>query len=224
MDSPGKNTGMGWHFLLQDIPDPGIEPRSSCIAGRFFTIWITREAHSRRWIHKMGYFVVYMNNKGRIVYDFRNNVDSKSILPVHFSSSVVSYSLWPRELQHARPPCPSPTPGIHPNSCPSSWWRHQAISFSVVPFSSCLQPLPSSGSFPMSQLFAWGGQSIGVSALASVLPKNIQDFSISNYEQTESFQRFLNGDYCKISKWRGNKIHNISNYIQHLLQQPMMEK
>ena len=79
--------------------------------------------------------------------------------------------------QHASPPCPSPTPGVHPNSCPSSRWCHPAISFSVVPFSSCPQSLPASRSFPMSQLFAWGGQSIGVSASTSVLPMNTQDWS-----------------------------------------------
>jgi len=94
-----------------------------------------------------------------------------------FSRSVMSDSLWPHELQHARPPCPSPTPGVHTNSCASSRWCHPAISSSIVPFSSCPQSLPASGSFPMSQLFAWGGQSIGVSALASVLPMNTQDWS-----------------------------------------------
>ena len=96
---------------------------------------------------------------------------------VQFSHSVVSNSLWPRELQHTRPPCTSPTPGVHPNSCPSSWWCYPAMSSSVVPFSSCPQSLPATGSFPMSLLFAWGGQSSGVSALASVLPKNTQDWS-----------------------------------------------
>jgi len=96
---------------------------------------------------------------------------------VQFSRSVMSDSLWPHESQHARPPCPSPTPGLHPNSCTSSQWCHPAISSSVVPFSSCPQPLPASGSFPMSQLFASGGQSIGVSASASVLPVNTQDQS-----------------------------------------------
>ena len=95
---------------------------------------------------------------------------------VQFSRSVVSNSLRPHELQHARPPCPSPTPGVHSNSCPSSRWCHLAISSSVVPFSCCPQSLPASGSFPMSQCFAWGGQSIGVSALASVLPMNTQDW------------------------------------------------
>ena len=95
---------------------------------------------------------------------------------VQFSHSVVSDSLWPHELQHARPPCPLSTPRVHPNSCALSWWCHLAISFSVVPFSSCSKSLPASGSFPMSQLFTWGGQSIGVSASASVLPMNTQDW------------------------------------------------
>ena len=93
-----------------------------------------------------------------------------------FSHSVVSNSLWPHESQHARPPCPSPTPRVYPNSCPLSWWCHPAISSSVIPFS-CPQSLPASGSFPMSQLFASGGQSLGVSASTSVLPMNTQDWS-----------------------------------------------
>ena len=94
-----------------------------------------------------------------------------------FSCSVVSDSLWPHELQHARPPFPSPTPRVHSNSRPSSQWCHPAISSSVVPFSSCSQSLPASESFPMSQLFTWGSQSTGVSASASVLPKKSQDWS-----------------------------------------------
>ena len=95
---------------------------------------------------------------------------------IQFSHSVVSDSLWPHELQHARPPCPLPTPRVHPNSCPSSQWCHPAISSSVVPFFSCPQSLPASQSFS-SQPFAWGGQSIGASALASVLTMNTQDWS-----------------------------------------------
>ena len=95
---------------------------------------------------------------------------------VQFSHSVLSDSLRPHELQHARPPSPSPTPGVHPNACALSRWCHPAISSSVIPFSSCPQSLPASGSFPMSQLFAWGSQRIGVSPLASVLPKNTQDW------------------------------------------------
>ena len=95
---------------------------------------------------------------------------------VQFNRSVVSDSLRPLEPQHARPPCPSPTPGVYPNSCPLSWWCHPTISSSVVPFSSCPQHLPASGSFQMSQLFASGGQIIGVSASTSVLPMNTQDW------------------------------------------------
>ena len=94
-----------------------------------------------------------------------------------FSRTVVSNSLQPHESQYARPPCPSPTPGVYSNSCPSSQWCHPAISSSVIPFFSCPQSLPASGSFPISQLFAWGGQSIGVSALESVVPMNTQDWS-----------------------------------------------
>ena len=96
---------------------------------------------------------------------------------VQFSHSVVSDSLWHHELQHTRPPCPSPTPGVHPNPSPSSRWCHPTISSSVIPFSSCPQSFPASGSFQMSQLFASGGQSIGVSAWTSVLPMNTQDWS-----------------------------------------------
>ena len=96
---------------------------------------------------------------------------------VHFSHSVTFNSLWPHGLQHPRPPSPSPTSGVHPNLCPLSWWCHPTISSSVVPFSSRPQSFPASGSFPMSQLFTSGGQSIGVSASTSVLPMNIQDLS-----------------------------------------------
>ena len=96
---------------------------------------------------------------------------------VQFSHLVMSDSLRPHESQHTRPPCPSPTPRVHSNSHPSSWWCHPAISSSVIPFSSCPQSLPASESFQMNQLFTWGGQSIGVSALASVFPMNTQDWS-----------------------------------------------
>ena len=95
---------------------------------------------------------------------------------LQFSCSVMSDSLWPHGLQHARPPCPSPTPGVYSNSCPLSRWCHPTISSSVVPFSSCLQSSPATGSFKMSQFFTSGGQSIGVSASESVLLMNIQDW------------------------------------------------
>ena len=97
-------------------------------------------------------------------------------ISVQFSHSVMSDSLRPHELQHAKPPCPSPTPGACSNSCPSSQWCHPTISSSVVLFSSCIQSFPASGSFQMSQLFTSGGQSTGVSASTSVLPVNIQDW------------------------------------------------
>ena len=100
----------------------------------------------------------------------------------------MSDSLRPHESQHARPPCPSPTPRVHSDSRPSSQWCHPAISSSVVPFSSCPQSLPASGSFPMSQLFAWGGQSTGVLASASVLPMNIQDWSPLGWTRWISLQ------------------------------------
>ena len=106
-----------------------------------------------------------------------SSVQFNSVSLVQFSRSVMSDSLQPHESQHTRPPCPSPTPGVHSNSCPSSPWCHPAISSSVMPFSSCPQSLPASESFPMSQLFAWGVQSTGSSALASFLPKKSQGWS-----------------------------------------------
>ena len=104
------------------------------------------------------------------VFNYALNIPASSSLhsciqfsSVQFSCSVVSYSLGPHELHHSRPPCPSPTPGVHPNPCPSSRWYHSTISSSVIPFSSCLQSFPASGSFPMSQLVPSGGPSIGIS-------------------------------------------------------------
>ena len=107
---------------------------------------------------------------------------------VQFSCSVVSDSLQPHESQYARPLCPTPTPGVHSDSHPSSQWYHPTISSSVVPFSFCPQSLPASQSFPMSQLLAWIGQSIGVSALASFLPKKSQGWSPSEWTGWISFQ------------------------------------
>ena len=123
---------------------------------------------------------------GRIVVIIKNTIQIK------FFSSVQSLSrVWvfaTHELQQTRTPCPSPTPWVHPNSCPSSRWCHPAISSSVVPCSSCPQSLPASESFPMSQLFAWGGQSNGVSALASFLPKKSQGWSPSEWTGWISLQ------------------------------------
>ena len=113
---------------------------------------------------------------------------SRASSPVQFSRSVMSNSLRPHESQYARPPCPSPTPRVHSDSRPSSPWCHPAISSSVVPFSSCPQSLLASESFPMSQLFAWGGQSTGVSALASFLPKKSQGWFPSEWTGWISLQ------------------------------------
>ena len=125
-------------------------------------------------------------------YKLRTYFDSWStfhnLVSVQFSRSFMSDSLRPHELQHVRPPCPSPTPRVHPNSCPSIRWCHPAISTSVIPFSSCPQSLPASESFPVNQLFAWGGQSTGVSALASFLPKKSHGWSPSEWTGWISLQ------------------------------------
>ena len=115
-----------------------------------------------------------------VIRELQKNTPAYTSCPwgsVQVSHSVVSNSLQAHEPQHARPPCPSPTRRVYPDSCPLSWWCHITISSSVVPFSSCPQSFPASGSFPMSQFFASGGQSIGVSASASILPMNTQDLS-----------------------------------------------
>ena len=128
-----------------------------------------------------------MHNIIQVIFWLYNVIYIK-YLSVQFSRSVVSDVLGPHESQHARPPCSSPTPGVYSNSCPSSRWRHQAISSSVVPSSSCPQSLPASGSFQMSQHFAWCGQSIGVSASASVLPMNTQEWSLWGWTAWISLQ------------------------------------
>ena len=112
----------------------------------------------------------------------------QSFKRVQFSSSVASDSLQPHELQQARPPCPSPTPGVYSDSCPLSWWCYPAISSTVIPFSFCPQYLPASESFPMSQLPPWGSQSIGISASASGLPMNTQDWSLLRWTGWISLQ------------------------------------
>ena len=122
--------------------------------------------HARKkWIPKLIHFL----------YSSKSRMNANTMYSVQFSHLVISDSLQLHGLQHARLPCPSPTPGACSNSCPLSRWCHPAISPSVIPFSSCLQSFPASGSFPISQFFASGGQSIGASASASVLPMNIQD-------------------------------------------------
>ena len=139
---------------------------------------------------------------------------------VRFSHSVVSNSLRPHELQHTRPPCLSPTPGVHSNSGPSSQWCHAAISSSVIPFSSCPQSLPASESFPMSQLFAWGGQSTGVSALASLLPKNIHGWSPSEWTgwislQSKGLSRVFSNTTVQKHQFFGTQLSSKSNSHIH---------
>ena len=122
--------------------------------------------------------LIYMSGTKAQWYFFSEQMNEYSTFSsVQISHSVVSDSLWPCEPQLARLPCPSPTPGLYPNVCPSNGWCHPAISSSVIPFSSCPQSLPASGAFPVSQLCASGGQGIGVSASTSVLPMNTQDWS-----------------------------------------------
>ena len=145
---------------------------------------------------------------------------NNEISSVHFSPSVVSDSLRPHESQHARPPCPSPSPGVHWNSHPSSRWWHPAISSSVIPFSSCPQSLPASESFPMSQLFAWGGQSTGVSALALFLPKNTQGWSPSEWTgwislQSKGLSRVFSNTTVQKHQFFGAQLSSQSNSHIH---------
>ena len=152
--------------------------------------------------------------------------NTSNFLLIQFSSlqsscSGVSNSLQPHDSQHARPPCLSPTRRVLSNSCPSSRWCHPTISSSVVPFSSCPQPLPASGSFPMSQRFTWGGQSIGVSAWASVLPMNTQGWSPLEWTgwislQSKGLSRvFSNTTVQKHQFWNNFKITGKSAKIMH---------
>ena len=139
---------------------------------------------------------------------------------VQFSRSVVSDSLWPHESQHARPPCQSPSPGVYPNSSPSRRWCHPAISSSVIPFSSCPHSLPASGSFPMSQLFAWGGQSTGVSALASFRPMNTQDWSPLEWTgrislQSKGLSRVFSNTIVQKHQFFGAQLSSQSNSHTH---------
>ena len=146
------------------------------------------------------------------------NSNIQSVHSVQFLNHVRLFATpWITAL---RPPCPSPTPGIHPNSCPSSWWCLPAISSSVVPFSSCPQSLPASESFPMSQLFASGGQNIGVSALASFLPKNTQGLSPSEWTgwislQSKGLSRFFSNTTIQKHQFFGAQLSSQSNSHIH---------
>ena len=142
------------------------------------------------------------------------------ISSVKFSHSVMSDSLQPHELQHARPPCPSPIPGVHADSRPLSLWCHPAISSSVVPFSSCPQSIPASESFPMSQLFTWGGQSTGVSASASFLPRKSQGWSPSEWTgwislQSKGLSRVFSNTTVQKHQLFGSQLSSQSNFHIH---------
>ena len=157
-----------------------------------------------RWMHKKMWSILYITME----------------YSVQFSCSVMSNSLRPHELQYARPPCPSPTPGVYPNSCPLSRWCHPTISSSVIPFSSCPQSLPASGSFPISQLFAWGGQSIGASASASVLPMNTQNWSPSEWTgwislQSKGLSRVFSNTTVQKHQFLGAQLSSQSNSHIH---------
>ena len=146
---PGKNIGTDSHSLLERIfPTQGLN------SGLLHCRWI---------LYHLSPMITFQVPPMALFSPFRS---------VQFSLSVVSNSLWPHGLQHARPPCPSPTPGVYSNSCPLSRWCHPTISSSVIPFSSCPQSFPPSGSFPMTQFFSSGGQCTGVSDSTSVLPMN----------------------------------------------------
>ena len=139
---------------------------------------------------------------------------------VQFSGSVVSDSLWSHESKHARPPCPSPSPEVHSESNPSSPWCHPAISSSVIPFASCPQTLAASEAFPMSQLFSWGGQSTGVSALASFLPKKSQGWSPSEWTgwiflQSEGLSRLFSNTAVRKHQFFGAQLSSQSNSHIH---------
>ena len=126
------------------------------------------------WVH-LHHSLLPLVSESLSSFVFSGSFNMYQTISVQFSHSVVSDSLWPHGLQHATPPCLSPTPGVYSNSCPLIRWCHPTISSSVIPFSSCPQSLPASGSFPLSLLFTRGGQSIGVSASKSILPMSIQD-------------------------------------------------
>ena len=148
------------------------------------------------------------------------NLSQHQFSSVQFSRSVMSNSLRPHESKHTRPPCPSPTPRVYSSSCPLSQWCYPAISSSVVPFSSCPQSLPASESFPMSQLFTWGGQSIGVSALASFLPKNTQGWSPSEWTgwislQSKGLSRVFSSTTVQKHQFFGVQLSSHSNSHIH---------
>jgi len=145
---------------------------------------------------------------------------------VQFTRSIMSNSLWPHEPQHAKPPCPSPTPGVHPNPCPLSRWCCPTISSSVIPFISCPQSFPASRSFQISQLFTWGGQSTAVSVSISVLPMNTQDWYLGWTHwislQSKGLSRVFSNTTVQKHQFFGTQLYSQSNSHIHtwLLEKP----
>ena len=166
---------VSWSWLFMSIEPGMLSNRFILCCPLLLLPLVFTSMWSLKFISNLHVLSPWSNEVVLIVPYFRD--EETQFSSVQFSRSVVSDPLRPHGLQHARPPCPSPTPGVHPNSCPLSWWCHPTISSSAVPFSSCPQSFPASGSFQMSQLFAWGGQSTRVSASTSVLPMNTQDWS-----------------------------------------------
>ena len=166
------------------------------------------------------FFYHTIMRKQKFLWSFHLVFYSPIFSSVQFSHSVTSNSLQPHESQHARPPCPSPTSGVHSNSCPLSQWCHPAISSSVVPFSSRPRSLGASESFPMSQLFTWGGQSTGVSALASFLPKNTQGWSPLEWTgcislQSKGLSRVFSNTKAQKHQLFGTQLSSQSNSYIH---------
>ena len=177
-NSPGQNTGMGSLSFLQGIfPTRGLNPGLTHCRKILYQLSHKGRPKILEWVaYPFCSRSSWPRNWTRVSCTAGGFFSNWATSSIQFSHSVVSDSLQPHELQHDRPPRPSPTAGVHPNPCSLSWWCHPTISSSVVPFSSCPQSFPASGSFQMSQLFASGGQSIGVSASARLLPMNIQDW------------------------------------------------
>ena len=249
-DFLGKSTGVGCHFLLQGIfPTQGSNPgllhcRQTLYRlshqGRLYLINISFFPHyciSCTWITIVSIFLPILSLEFNLVLHLASYliflhsfntyplylyykliyINSSSVQSNH---SVMSYSLRPHEPQHTRPPCPSPTPGVHPNSCPLSWWCHPTISSSVIPFSSCPQFLPASVSFQISQLFASGGQSTGVSASTLALPMNTQDWPPLGWTgwislQSKGLSRVFSNTTVQMHQFFGAQPFSQSNSHSH---------
>ena len=243
-DIPDKNSGVGWHFLFQEIfltqkLNPETPPLSPA---NFHPIKTLISLNVR--VVVVSYICLNRVSGSVAVHCFSwfSSVTpwaSQSPLPegmlvralpagsFQFSCSVVSDSLQPRELQHTRPHCPSPTPRVYLNSCPLSRWCHPTISSSIIPFSSCLQSFPTSGSFQMSQLFTSCGQNIGVSGSTSVLPMNTQDWSPLGWTgwislQSKGLSRVFSNTTVQKHQFFGAQLSSQSNPHIHtwLLEKP----